>query len=670
MISKLTKSRYFGLILILISVVWTFLLYFQIVSFDFVNWDDNAYVFQNNDITELSPASISKFFSSFYLGMYQPIIMLSFALEFSLAGLNPAIYHSTNLAFHLLNVALVFIFIKKLSGSNLSAFIVSLFFGIHPIHVESVAWISERKDVIYTFFYLLGLISYIHYLKVNKSRFWMLSIGFFILSLLSKSAAVTFPLVLVLLHFYYQRDTFNLKRTVLKVWPFFVLSLIFGLLSFVSQKTFNSADVSNVSFNFINRIVLVGFSYFTYIFHLVAPSVFSAVHPLPNQSGYFVPVLFYLYFALALIVLYLAYYFYKHGSKNRFFYDILFGFLFFTVTIFLILYNPATKAVYADRYTYLPYIGLLFAVLAMFQYFFEKSFSSKFYVKIISVTVFLILSLMYSVNTFSFIGNWKNSLSLWNKSIENEPSAISYFCRAKAKSEQLDINGALQDYQNAIRSNDHLFQAYTNIAAIEIEKSNYAEALIYLNKVISINPSLAEAYFNRGLVFNKLNKIPESIIEFSSAIKIYPKYEIAYYSRAQAYAALSNYNLSLNDVTTCLQFDPKNHRALSLRGYLMYKFNRFTDAMDDLNRAILLKPDYLLAYNNRALVYRSLQDNENALQDLNYLLAKDPEFATALLTRGEIFIELNDKEKACIDLNKAFKAGISKAGALMKEHCN
>ena len=225
--NRLLHSKYLWVILLIISLAWTFLLYFRVISFEFINWDDNAYIYQNKDIKELTISSISKLFSSFYLGMYQPLTMLSFSLEYSFFGLNPSIFHADNLILHLFNVCLVFIFIRNLTGNSLSSFIVSLFFGIHPLHVESVAWISERKDVLYTFFYLLGLISYIQYLKVKETKFWILSIILFILSLLSKSAAVTFPLVLLLLHFYHQRAEFNLKNTLLKVWPFFILSVLF-----------------------------------------------------------------------------------------------------------------------------------------------------------------------------------------------------------------------------------------------------------------------------------------------------------------------------------------------------------------------------------------------------------------------------------------------------------
>jgi protein O-mannosyl-transferase len=666
---RLLKLKYFWLVLILISLVWTFLLYFRVVGFEFVNWDDNAYVYQNKDITDLSIHSVWKFFSNSYLGMYQPLTMLSFALEYHFFGLNPSIFHATNMILHLLNVVLVFILIRKLTSDNLSAFIVSLFFGIHPLHVESVAWISERKDVLYTTFYLLGLISYIHYLQVKKSGFWFLSILLFILSLLSKSAAVTFSLVIVLFYFYHQKEKFKLKSTLLIVWPFLVLSVFFGILSFYSQNTFKTPDISQININLFNKVILAGFSYLTYIIYLVYPSLFSAVHPLPVQTGYFVPVICYVFFVITVIIFYLSYKYFRSGFKSQLFYDVLFGFLFFTFSIFLILYNPASHAVFADRYTYMPYIGLFFIISVITDYLISDSGKYSKLLRFFGVSIILILALMYSVNTYSFIGNWENSSTLWNKTIANEPSTIAYYNNAIVKKDQADLDGALKYYYKSISYNPNYYQAYINIAAIAIEREDYSSALICLNKVVNINPSFPITYYNRGLIFSKLNKIPESIIEFTSAINKDKNYGLAYYSRANAYASLNRFDKAYHDVQHCLQIEPKDYQALTIRGYILYKYNRLEEALTDLNKAIELKSDYLLAYNNRALVYRSLHNYSYALRDLNYVIKKDTGFVKAVFNRAKIYLDLKQNNKACADLRFAYSRGIKEAGALIKKNC-
>jgi protein O-mannosyl-transferase len=666
---KLIQTKYFGLILLLICLVWTFLLYYRVLTFDFVFWDDNAYVYQNKDISELTLRSVSGFFHSFCMGMYQPVTMLSFSIENHFFGLNPSIFHATNLLFHLLNVCLVFLIIKKISSSYLSAFFVSLFFGIHPLHVESVAWISERKDVLYTFFYLLGLISYLQYLKVKKPGFWISTLVLFIISLLSKSAAVTFPLILILLHFYLQNESFKLKKVFNTTWPFFVLSILFGVISFISQKSFSAPDISHLYYDQFNKVVIAGFAYFLYIFYLIYPSVFSAVHPLPVQAGFMLPVICYICFFISIIILFLGIYFFRKGLKNQLYYDILFGFGFFTFTIFLILYNPASNAVYADRYTYLPYIGLFFILATLVNYIINITKLYKKYLTVISICIMLFLSFLYSYKTYSFVRNWQNSSSLWIKTTENEPSAIAYFSRAIVKKDHSDVKGAINDYKTAIRLNEHFYQAYTNIAAIAIEQKDFAEALIYLNKVISLNPSLPEGRYNRGLVYGKLNKIPESIIEYTAAISINPNYGLAYYSRANAYASLDKFDEAFNDVNICLNLDPSDYTALTLRGYLLFKSDRFQDALNDLDKAIELNHDYLLAYNNRSLVYRSIHDYDKALNDVNYVLKKEPGFVKARYNRGRIYLDLNETDKACKDLHIAFKAGITDAGRLIDINC-
>ena len=162
------------------------------------NWDDDGYVIRNTHIYEISVENIKNLFTSYYKSNYQPVSMLTYLVEFSIFQLQPAPYHITNLLFHLLNTVLVFFLIKKLAGRNDVATITTLFFAIHPMHVESVAWISERKDVVYTTFYLMSMMAYLSYLgnTENRKYYWQ-TLGLFLLSVLSKSMAVTLPLVLL-----------------------------------------------------------------------------------------------------------------------------------------------------------------------------------------------------------------------------------------------------------------------------------------------------------------------------------------------------------------------------------------------------------------------------------------------------------------------------------------
>src|SRR5688572_978865 len=215
----------------------TFLLFYNTLTNNFVNLDDSGYIKDNPDIKSLSAKNIAAIFSSFYNANYHPFTTLSYAIEYNLFGLNAKPYHFVNLFLHLLNIFMVFRLIKKVSGKVQVALIVALFFAIHPMHVESVAWISERKDLLYSFFFICGLSTYYEYThaKADRNKLYVYTILLFLCSLLSKSAAITFPIMLLIFDYYFQRS-WKAKVLVEKI-PFFLLSLIFGVVNIFSQKS-------------------------------------------------------------------------------------------------------------------------------------------------------------------------------------------------------------------------------------------------------------------------------------------------------------------------------------------------------------------------------------------------------------------------------------------------
>ena len=267
----------------------TIIVYSNSLNNGFVKWDDDKYVCNNEDIRQLDGQSIHRFFTTNYLRMYQPVTMISYALDYKMGELNALTYHRTNFIFHLLNVLLVFYVIFLLTKQSAIAAISALFFGIHPLHVESVAWISERKDLLYSFFYLGSLITYILYRKRNNSyKFYVLSILFFLLSLFSKSAAVTLPLILVLTD-YYLSNKLAFKNNLDKI-PFFVLSVVFGVVSLISQRVIGSDWDYVIGYTLLDRLFMGAYAFTFYIVKSIFPFGLSAIHPLPLKPAGFLPI--------------------------------------------------------------------------------------------------------------------------------------------------------------------------------------------------------------------------------------------------------------------------------------------------------------------------------------------------------------------------------------------
>ncbi len=250
----------------------------------FTNWDDNKYIQDNPNINDFSWHGIKTIFTSEYFDLYIPVTLFSLMAEYHWFGAAPKSYHVINLLFHLLNTALVFYFIKILSQRIEAAIIVSLFFAIHPMHVESVAWIAERKDVLFAFFYLTALIAYVKYTERKKEGkrpaslwFYFFTLAMFVLSLLSKPTAITLPGLLLLLDYYYDRKLVSFK-TILEKIPFFVLSVLVGLAIVTSS---GKAQQIPPDYSFFDRIFLVTYAFAFYIVKLFLPFHLSAFYSYP-----------------------------------------------------------------------------------------------------------------------------------------------------------------------------------------------------------------------------------------------------------------------------------------------------------------------------------------------------------------------------------------------------
>ncbi len=226
-------SKFIGLCL---SILITLIVLWPTIDNGWTNWDDPFYVMHNPLIRQLSFDGVQDIFATLQVqGIYHPLTILSYALDYAMSGFEPATYHATNLVLHTLNVGLVFWFVYLLSGSTNSAGLTALLFGIHPMHLESVAWISARKDVLYSFFFISGLVTYIYYLQHRKWQWglYLLCLFLFMLSLLFKGMAVTFPLLLWCIDFLVKRQ--RLHMVILEKVPFLLLSLGFGIIAVIAE---------------------------------------------------------------------------------------------------------------------------------------------------------------------------------------------------------------------------------------------------------------------------------------------------------------------------------------------------------------------------------------------------------------------------------------------------
>jgi len=313
-------------------------------------------------ITRLSgpchyPTSMRCFFGEIYNLNYQPLVFLTYAIEYHFFELNPKVFHTTNVLFHLLNVLLVFKFIRLISGKNNVAIVAAIIFAIHPMRVESVTWVTTRRDVLYAFFYLLSLLQYIKYTRsvINEPgkfplKLYVFSIVLFMLSCMSKGMAVSLSLTLILIDYLFERK-FD-RNAILDKIPFFAISLFFGLLAVFATQT-DIQKLAAETYNIVERIQFAAYGILFYLYKFILPNNLSAFYPYPGFHAGALSFQYLMYTILTVGILGLVVYSKKHTRK------IIFGFGFFLVTVFLVLQIwPTGNTIVADRYTYIPHIGL------------------------------------------------------------------------------------------------------------------------------------------------------------------------------------------------------------------------------------------------------------------------------------------------------------------------
>ena len=526
--------------------LFTLLLYLHSLQNGFVDWDDPDYLRDNMVVHQLGLKQLITIFSSFYSGNYHPLTTLSFSLEYAVSGYrSAAIYHFDNLYLHLINVFLVFWFVRQISDNALVAPFVAFWFGIHPMHVESVAWISERKDLLYSAFFLAGLISYCYFLKnrgqgtaLRSRKFYLLALLFFLFSLLSKSAAVVFPLVLLLIDFLKKRSFF--KKQIIEKIPFFALALLFGILALLSQKSAIQHGVE-MSLSPINRFFSVNFAILRYATMLFYPAGLSAYHPYPvlQVVNYgivnYLPLLFNL-FIICVVIFSLKY------SRKWFF-----GFFFFIVNIILVLQIiPVGGAFIAERYSYMAYIGLFYILACLFAVLAEK-FRNFLALRMFLWIIFFLFSTLFSITSYQRICVWKNSLVLFDDVVRKYPdNFLAYNLRASARKDS-DVAGAIQDYSKSVALNPKNPRAFNNRGNIYSAGGKYREALEDYNAALKFDSTLTEAFNNRGAIKAIFGDLNGALADINKAIMLKPESKDAYRNRGLVRLQLHDLNLARDD---------------------------------------------------------------------------------------------------------------------------
>ncbi len=658
-----------------VIAITTFIAYIPALKGTITNWDDMVYIGANPYIKSLSAKNIAAIFSENFMGNYHPLAMLSLTIDYQINKLDPFVFHLVNILIHIMNSIMVLLVLKRLTGKLEIAVIAALLFGVHSLHVESVVWLSERKDVLYTFFYLLSLYSYIRYIPKREQKWFGLSLLFFLLSCLSKGQAVTLAITLFLVDIFMGRKWTELKILMEKV-PFLIMALIFGIVAFKAQAGADATIMAN--FPIQQRVAFASYGLIMYILKLFYPFALSAYYPYPiiGDVGE-VPLIYWLCILPAIGFILLMFFTWKR-SKTLFF-----GIGFFLVNIVLLLQLlPVGRAMMADRYAYIPSIGYFFLV--------GYYLTDRKYIKVKQVTwaIVAVYTVILMFLTFQQSKVWLNSNTLWSDAIAKNPRIpVAWYNRANTKLDSSDNKGAIADYTECINLDKTFWRAYINrgnarsrvkdyIGSIEdfdamirfdstavnayINRAmsrrmlqDYDNSLKDYNKAIRMKPDQVELYTSRANVKLDLKDYDGAIADFDEAIKLNPKYAAAYTNRAIVKKEKKDLAGALADYDKAVELDAGNSEFYNNRGNLKFQLNDLQGAVDDYSASIRISPKDFLGYKNRGAIRYSQKQYEEALTDLAEAIRLNPKSGELFYTRSMVKKAMHDPAGAKTDYKKA-----------------
>ncbi|MHB8138841.1 MAG: tetratricopeptide repeat protein [Smithellaceae bacterium] len=567
MFDQVNTHQKYSILVVLMLILLILAVYWPVQNYGFINFDDNVYITWNSHVQ--SGITLDGFywaFSTKHFGLWNPLVWISLMIDYQFYGLNAGGYHWTNVIIHIFNAILLFFLFRNLTGAVWRSAFVAALFAIHPINVESVAWIAERKNVLSTFFWMLTMLFYVRYVKQPDWKRYLPAFICFALGLMSKPMLVTLPFVLLLIDYWpLKRVAINtqdetniaaalkagkekLSFLILEKIPLFILSAVSIYITLYSTiHTPQSEKIIYISF--MQRITNVIFSYVMYLKKLFWPGDLSIWYLYLN-----VPI--WQVFLSAVILIIITILVCKYFKKYPYLPVGWFWYLGTLVPVIGII--QIADHTMADRYAYIPLIG----IFVMIAWGAEQISSKAVYLKkIFMLAAFLTIALL-TFAVHNQIKLWTNTVTLFENALKKDPNnhmayhfigqeaakngenekALYYYDMALKirpgfypayyfKGRVLMILGksdeAYKNFEKAIQANKSFAEAYHDLGVLCFKDNNLDKAIEYFTKAIARKPDYIEAYNDLGAALAKKGRIPEAIIQFQKALNINPHHKNA-----------------------------------------------------------------------------------------------------------------------------------------------
>jgi tetratricopeptide (TPR) repeat protein len=539
-------QKYFYLIIIFL-IITSYASFGRIANNDFINFDDNTYITENSFIQQgFTCTSIKWAFVNRDSTMWQPMTWISLMVDWKLFGANASGYHIINLLFHIGSVIFLFLFLARTTDNIWAAAFAAAFFALHPLRVESVAWVAERKDVLSMFFGMGCLYAYSFYVDHLKPSRYFICLILFALALMSKSMLITLPFIMLLLD-YWPLKRFEMfpanngfalpDRLLWEKVPFFFLSIVSSILTVWAQYKDSSKDLT-----FPLRLINAAVSYVSYLSKIFLPVDLAVYYPFVHSFPLWKIL------GSVLILLGLTFVAFRYAKKLPFLFV---GWIWYLGALVPVSGLVPVNTPISDHYTYLPSIGIALMLAWGIPDLIKNENTRKKILFPASIATLFMLAVL----TWHQCGYWKNNITLFN---------------------------------HALRITKDNFLAHNNLAVALAKQGKNHEAIKHYNKAIAIKPNIDFLYFNRGTAYVSTGQYQLAIEDFNHFISLKPENVIAYISRGIAYAGIHQYQKAIEDFNTVISMNKNYSVAYHNRSLTYFNLGKKDFGCQDAQKACKL----------------------------------------------------------------------------------
>lgn len=626
----------------------TFAAFLPALAGEFLNWDDVVNFVANPHYRGLSAPQLRWMATTFLMGHWHPLTWLTFGIDFSIWGMNPVGYHLSSLLFHAANAALLYAVLLKLLGlcgrpeACWPAAAGALLYSLHPLRVESVAWITERRDVVCVFFALLCVLAWLKRIGEERegrpgTRWLVLSVAAFGAALLSKVLVIMLPAVLLLL------DVYPLRRVVpgarirllLEKWPFALLACADLGIMILAMRSIDAVHSAG-DYHPLERAAQAAYGLCFYVVKTLWPSgllpIYRIDKPLNPWALKYVLAMLGAAAATGLLV-----------AFRRRCPAALTAWLAYGILVLPALGVAVTgMQIAADRYT----------TLAMIP---ASALAAAGLGKRAAMPVAALL-LLLGVLTARQTGFWKDSVTLWTRQIEFDPQAdLAWRNRGSARHLRGDSAGALRDYDECLRLRPDQPGVLADRGSTRLDLADRVGAVADLDRALELQPRLAKAYNLRGLARERQGDLQGARADYDRCLEENPLHTLALANRGFLRRKLGDLDGAAGDAEAAIRLDPAAGAAFVLRASVRRQRGDLSGALADLDEAVRLIPSSVEAYNNRAMIFLQTGRAREALESYNRALDLNPDSSAILVGRAQARLSLGDAPGASRDLGRALQ---------------